>query len=262
MYYIFFRNTTKTKNYYFLTTYIPFLYKPKINFKLKKVIDIDKDLYFNHFNRLYLYSRSLSYRYNNLLSEYCITDNIKLELNCDDTIIDCGANIGEFSIAMALKYNLKNFVCFEPDPSEFNVLQLNMKSYNSILVNKALSNKIGFSDFYLDNTTGDSSLLRNDNVATTKIETLTLDKFLSESNIKTVGLIKIEAEGFEPEILEGAIDSLNIIKYISVDCGYERYGNSTFEQVTNFLIKNNFSLLNFNSNRYTMLFLNKTFIKN
>lgn len=96
------------------------------------------------------------------------------------------------------------------------------------MINKALSNKNGFSNFYLDNKTCDSSLLFNDKVNSTTIESLTLDKFVSESQIKSIGFIKIESEGFEPEILEGAFNSLNIIKYISVDCGFERYGNSTF----------------------------------
>ena len=74
-------------------------------------------------------------------------------------------------------------------------------------------------------------------------------------------IVLAQAEGFEPEILEGALNTLNIIKYISIDCGFERYGNSTFAQVSDFLIKHEFHLLDFNSNRHSMLFCNKRILQ-
>jgi len=257
VYFFFFNKPNRSDFFYKFSTFIPLLYIPKVNFKYKSLTDGKNILYFNHLNRLYLYSRSLLYRYKKLLAEYCVYPNTELKINKDDYIIDCGANIGEFSIAFSLQYDVKKFICFEPDPSEFKVLSKNISSKNCILINKALSNKNGLSDFYLDNTTGDSSLLINENVKHTTIETLTLDKFVSEAHIESIGFIKIEAEGFEPEILEGALNTLNIIKYISIDCGFERYGNSTFAQVSDFLIKHEFHLLDFNSNRHSMLFCNK-----
>lgn len=237
VYFLFYKNPKSNILFYKFPTFIPLLYIPTVNFKSRRITDRNKILYFNHFNRLYLYSRSLSYRYNKLLSEYCIYNDTELKINHEDYIIDCGANIGEFSLAFSHHFGFNKFICFEPDPSEFQILSKNIISENSLLINKALSNKNGFSEFYLDNTTGDSSLLVNDNVKSTTIETLTLDKYVSEANVQSIGFIKIEAEGFEPEILEGAFNSLKIIKYVSVDCGFERYGNSTFAQVSEYLIK-------------------------
>ena len=51
--------------------------------------------------------------------------------------------------------------------------------------------------------------------------------------------IKIEAEGAEPEILEGLIKNLNKVEYITIDAGFERGVNkeSTLVQCTNYLFR-------------------------
>ena len=61
-------------------------------------------------------------------------------------------------------------------------------------------------------------------------------------------MFKLESEGYEPEILEGATASLKNIEYISVDGGYERGKNSeeTLSSQLNFLLKNNFEIIEIN----------------
>ncbi len=81
-----------------------------------------------------------------------------------------------------------------------------------------------------------------------------LDSFI-DKNIK---LLKLEAEGGELEVLEGAGEKINKINYISADLGPERGVNqeSTFVPVSNFLNQKNFSLIEYNANRFTALFKN------
>ena len=78
------------------------------------------------------------------------------------------------------------------------------------------------------------------------IETTTLDKEIAKIQQK-IKLIKLEAEGFEPEILQGLKKYLNYVEYISIDCGFERGLNqeSTIAECSNYLIKNNFKIINF-----------------
>ena len=45
---------------------------------------------------------------------------------------------------------------------------------------------------------------------------------MQEKNIKRIKFFKIEAEGAEPEVLEGSKNSLKIIDYIGVDGSHER----------------------------------------
>jgi hypothetical protein len=78
---------------------------------------------------------------------------------------------------------------------------------------------------------------------------------------KKIKLFKLEAEGAEPEICHGAINSLKNIEYISVDVGFERgiKQSSTAPDVVNYLLKNNFVLKNVGDSRMCYLFKNNIF---
>ena len=69
-----------------------------------------------------------------------------------------------------------------------------------------------------------------------------MDDFITDK----VKLLKLEAEGAEPEILMGAENKLELIQYIAADLGFERgkKEESTYKQVTNFLLSRGFILVN------------------
>ena len=71
-----------------------------------------------------------------------------------------------------------------------------------------------------------------------KIRTITLDDYVSKNNIQKIKLLKLEGEGFEPEILEGAVKAVNLIEFIAVDGAYERGVNKeeTLSFACNFLL--------------------------
>ena len=78
---------------------------------------------------------------------------------------------------------------------------------------------------------------------------------------KNIKLLKIEAEGAEPEVLSGAIATLKNTEYISVDYGNERGkdGLSTVVEVVNILISNNFEFIGDSNLRKVGLFRNRSF---
>ena len=67
---------------------------------------------------------------------------------------------------------------------------------------------------------------------------------------------KLEAEGFEPEVLKGAQESIKLVQYVAIDCGPERYGKDTIVDCFNMLFSHGFSLLFSNFERGTFLFIN------
>ena len=71
----------------------------------------------------------------------------------------------------------------------------------------------------------------------------------------------MEAEGAEPEILDGLKINLNSVKYITIDCGFERgvKKTSTIAECSNYLINNNFEMISFTNGRVVVLFKNKNF---
>ena len=78
---------------------------------------------------------------------------------------------------------------------------------------------------------------------------------------KKIKLLKLEAEGAEPEILQGANLILPNIEYVVVDVGAERRlkYETTLVNTVNFLIKNNFDLVKLGVPRLMCLFKNKSF---
>ena len=85
------------------------------------------------------------------------------------------------------------------------------------------------------------------------------DDLVNELNIKRIKLLKIEAEGYEPEVLLGAKDKLSICEFIAIDGGYERgvKEEQTFSKITNHLINRNFELCDIYFPWYRGLFKNK-----
>jgi FkbM family methyltransferase len=177
------------------------------------------------------------------LHRFYLIEDIKF--NKDDIVIDIGANIGDFYLGFEQKIK---YYAYEPSPIVFSSLEYNLKNQN--FYNLGLSNTEGNKiDFFLKDESGDSSILPIKNY-TKKITigTTTLDKEIAKIQQK-IKLIKLEAEGFEPEILQGLKKYLNYVEYIAIDCGFERGLNqeSTIAECSNYLIKNNFKMINFNA---------------
>ena len=113
-------------------------------------------------------------------------------------------------------------------------------------------------EFYLKDEGGDSSILPINNYTNKiNIKTTTLDNEIDQIQ-KKIKLIKLEAEGFEPEILQGLKKYLNYVEYITIDCGFERGVKleSTITQCSNHLIQNNFKMIDFGAPRIVALFKN------
>jgi hypothetical protein len=73
-----------------------------------------------------------------------------------------------------------------------------------------------------------------------------------------IKLLKIDAEGFEPEVLEGGLRTLQKVKYVSVDVSFERgiLKESTLVPVLNLMLKNDFKVSKMNHERMAILFRN------
>ena len=166
---------------------------------------------------------------------YGIDILIKEEL--PETLIDVGANIGEISYYAYMK-GIKRIYAIEPDPVINEILRFNLKATDVIIDDRALGLETGTVDFYIKSHTADSSLYQDNNYdEKIKIECTTLDSFFVEHELGNNVLLKMDAEGFEAEILSKGGSALNKIKYIAIDGGPER-GNETTSQACITLLKN------------------------
>jgi len=181
----------------------------------------------------------------------------KIGFKDGDIFIDCGANVGDLKLWFNLHSININYIGFEPSPVEFRCLQENVKP--SQVHNIGLWKDNGELKFYVSSEGADSSLIKPaayDEVITAKVSRL--DSFL-DTKIKC---LKLEAEGAEPEVLEGLGDKLKLVEFVSADLGYERgvEAESTLVPVTNFLLQNNFELVDVHHGRICALFRNKDFL--
>ena len=204
--------------------------------------------------RFEYYLQNIHTRLNHLNFEYMLN---QINFVKNDVVIDCGANIGELyrSILHLSKEDINlNYYGFEPVKLDFEVLSRNTK--NLVPKALALSSESEFKNFYLNAKTADSSFERKGNLKEVEVECVTIDNYFK--NIDSIKLLKLEAEGFELDVLKGAQKSLTKIKFITADLGFELQGNTvrSFEEVDKYLSKNNFKLLS-STKRETYLYINQ-----
>lgn len=229
--------------------------------KLFYVLDNKFKVYFNEKVRgINTYSYGINKRAISLAETYSLE---KINFKKNDLFIDCGANYGDLYFWSLIKgYKLK-YISFEPSPEEFRCINLNCKNQKNN--NLALSNKNGTSNFFVKSDTGDSSLIEPaegfKKIVT--VNTITLEKYVKDNHIESIKFLKIEAEGSEPEVLQGAENILKKVEYIGVDGGPERGKKleTTIEFATEFLLKNNFLIISEKKTDFYIksLFKNKNF---
>jgi len=222
----------------------------------------DKKRYFSNAERgFWLYRNGIETRSNFIFDSYCLQN---LTFNNDDVIVDCGANFGDLSMKLYDKCASIQYIGIEPSPRDYEVLERNINNQNSNLFQVALGETNDSLKFYICSEKGDSSLVEPPTYTDViDVDVVTLESLLSSLNIKKVKLIKIEAEGFEPEILKGAQNILRNVEYIAVDGGYERGKDceQTLTTATNFLLKNNYEMVDIYFPWYRALFRNKLFLQ-
>jgi len=187
-----------------------------------------------------------------LAKEYIIAG---IDYKAGDIIIDCGANNGEIGV-WANSKNL-TYHAFEPEELEARCCDLNNYGGQKKTNREGLWHEKTTLKWYSKPDTADSSLIEIDETDhVCSIETTTLDDFVREQNIEHIRLFKLEAEGAEPEVLRGALNTLDKIDYIAIDCGYERgtAKTHTFIDVYNILKKHNFEIVSAEFKRVVFLF--------
>ncbi len=186
-----------------------------------------------------------------LAKEYILED---LDFNNEDTVIDCGSNVGELCPYFMKKFPLINYVAFEPDREIFSALEKNHKFENGSKHRIALSDNEDDKELYIDSLGADTSLEDNNSKNSYLIKTKKLDQF----NFEKVKLIKIDGEGHEEKILRGAEKTLLNTQYVSVDHGAEKGVDNarTTPEVYSFLIDIGFKPLMSSGFREITLFKN------
>ena len=146
-----------------------------------------------------------------------------------DYIIDVGANIGQFGTEIFRNGFAGELVSYEPDPSLFRTLvETTGKHKNWRAFNFGVGSTLSELDLYVSKNDGlSSSFLRmnrihetlfpnTDAASTIKVPIVTLDNHLIIKESKKT-FLKIDTQGFESEVLEGARELLKKIQLIQIE---------------------------------------------
>jgi FkbM family methyltransferase len=172
-------------------------------------------------------------------------------------IIDVGAHDGSIT-ALPWSQDVNNVVyAIEPNPKFSECL----KSYNLPnlkVFSCAMGDSVGTKDFYINSDDQTSSLLPAKcigdwqaykenlrNVEVVQVNICRLDIFAREQGLTEVHLLKVDAQGFDLQVLQGAGEFLHSVQKIQLEVQLQPLyeGSSTKDEVLEYLTSRGFSLL-------------------
>ncbi len=133
-------------------------------------------------------------------------------------IIDVGANIGIFSLAASQNFQNAEIYALEPHPDAYSRLVENLKlnrADNVRPLNRAVCSMSGPVRLSAGASTTAGSVSDAGNLS---IDGISLDDLCAERAIDHVGLLKIDVEGGEVEVLRGAGKTLENTDWVVVEC--------------------------------------------
>ena len=147
-------------------------------------------------------------------TDYCVDKNKRF-----NHILDIGAWVGTWS--MAMNKFCGRVVAFEPDSLHYKCLVKNVS--DDIETHQlAVGSEQKLISLSEDNFTQSKRIIGEGSIPMITIDSMKLDD---------VDLIKIDVEGYEMEVLEGAVNTLEGVTYLMIELNNntKKYGSSNIE---------------------------------
>ncbi|MEQ9298909.1 MAG: FkbM family methyltransferase [Cyclobacteriaceae bacterium] len=176
---------------------------------------------------------------------------LRFHLGDSPTILDVGANIGDYSIALVETFPRANIHSFEPVRATFEMLCYNTESFQNITTHHlGLGDLDEDSKIFFSETSAHSSMLGHRGVQsqdqfTETIQVVRLDNFALTAQIEIVDFLKIDVEGFEINVLRGAEE---LLKAKKIKCIQFEFGGTMID--AHVFLKDFYDLLDENYNLF------------
>jgi FkbM family methyltransferase len=172
------------------------------------------------------------------------------------TALDIGANTGYFSLAFSRAVGPSGKIySFEPLPANFTLLQehLRLNGIANVFASElCIAAKGGETEFSSNvNAVANTFIVSSpvfQNSSRIRVKTASLDELLSTGRITAPSLIKIDVEGAEYEVLQGAIDLLTSWKPILFIATHNNHQAGVKEKCIEFLEAKGYQLRSISKN--------------
>ena len=155
----------------------------------------------------------------------------KYDKDYDLTFFDVGANTGQTTLRIKKFFPNSSVFVFEPINETFLELKKNVSTLKNVRIyNKAIGNQTGTIEVFHRKYSEWNSLVpslnvlaMNDGGLRETISVTTIDEFVIENSINKIHVLKTDTEGFEMEVLEGAMQCLKngLIEMIYAEVGFK-----------------------------------------
>jgi FkbM family methyltransferase len=178
-------------------------------------------------------------------------DLARMGMGDPSVVFDVGAHLGQTTLHFRKSFPTASIHCFEPVDENFKKLKLNTKGKGRIQINQfalgSSQDSVMMESGHSDQT---HQVCRNPekfpvNVEMPMVRMETIDSYMKHEEIATIDLLKIDVEGYELEVLDGAKDALErrTVKVILAECDFdpEDTQHTYFNDLWNYLRSRNFS---------------------
>ena len=165
--------------------------------------------------------RSLRYRFVKRieLGHDPLADSRRIHPGTIACVFDVGAHVGQSAALFSDTFRGAAIHSFEPDPTSFAQLRALTAAYPRVTaVNAAVGDRAGEAPFFINTFSQTNSILRPKDGAgeflvasygldlrqETRVQVITLDQYCAEHAIERIDLLKLDTQGYELRVLDGA----------------------------------------------------------
>lgn len=137
-------------------------------------------------------------------------------------IVDAGANIGLTAIFFANRYPGARIIAVEPDSSNYEMLRKNIAPYSNIVAVRAALWNENKEINLIDPGAGQTAYQTHDgsgvpNLRLQVVPGITLDRLMSDFDIRFIDLLKVDIEGSEKEVFERSSPWISSVGVIAIE---------------------------------------------
>ncbi|RMH22032.1 MAG: FkbM family methyltransferase, partial [Gemmatimonadetes bacterium] len=189
------------------------------------------------------------------VTSFLMVRRLRLQGVVPATVIDVGANVGQFAVACARTFPACRILSFEPGAEAFARLERHTRGLAVSCRNVALGSSAGVLPVRRNRHSGASSFLpmtdyyrarfpdlEEEQVEEVRVELL--DAALADEELVGPILLKLDVQGFEKEVLAGGERTLSGCRWVLMELSFhELYrGEETFVSMIDYMRERGFAL--------------------